>query len=142
MYLLRISATDGGGLIGQTTVRVNVHCQSSRHPVFIMNEYKANIYAASHHGSSVIKVAIYVASKWSIKYNYCYAILLSMLNNLALPDKFDICLALNNGRMYSFYAVSILTVKTDFFHEFSFGPQPWDLGSLAKIVSLVIRLVI
>lgn len=63
MYLLYVSATDGGGLVGQTTVRVNVHCQSSRHPVFIMNEYKANIYAASHHGSSVIKVAIFFVSK-------------------------------------------------------------------------------
>lgn len=56
VYHLRISATDGGGLVGQTTVRVSVRCQGDRLPMFLMNDYKANVYATSHHGSAVAKV--------------------------------------------------------------------------------------
>lgn len=59
VYHLRISATDGGGLVGQTTVRVNVRCQGDRVPMFLMNDYKANVYATSHHGSAVAKVTMH-----------------------------------------------------------------------------------
>lgn len=72
LYLLRISATDGGSRVGQTTVRVNILCQGNRIPVFIMNEYKANIYAASHHGSSVVKVALLIVLMWLIFYQPIY----------------------------------------------------------------------
>ena len=57
VYDVPIMATDGGGRVGYTVVRVNVADQGDNRPLFKMREYKANIYGASEVGTYVLQVS-------------------------------------------------------------------------------------
>jgi hypothetical protein len=54
---IRISATDGGGRIGYTTVRVRVADRGDQEPAFTANDYKANVYTTAHIGTTVLQVS-------------------------------------------------------------------------------------
>lgn len=59
LYQVPVVARDGGGRTGYTIVRVNVADQGDHKPEFIMSEYKANVYAATEVGKSILKVNIH-----------------------------------------------------------------------------------
>jgi hypothetical protein len=54
---VRISATDGGGRTGYTTVRVHVIDRGDHEPMFTANDYKANVYSTAHIGTTVVQVS-------------------------------------------------------------------------------------
>ena len=56
LYQVPVVARDGGGRTGYTIVRVNVADQGDHKPEFIMSEYKANVYAETEVGRSILQV--------------------------------------------------------------------------------------
>lgn len=61
LYEIPVMATDGGGRSGFVTVRVKVGDQNDNAPVFLLKEYKANIYYNHTTTTPFMKVSSYRA---------------------------------------------------------------------------------
>jgi len=55
-HMVRVSAVDGGGHAGYAVVRVYVTAEPSAMPMFLMTEYRANVFADVAPATSVLKV--------------------------------------------------------------------------------------